>query len=78
MESEIEKVRRELRAFARRHPEVAERCAVINGNLDILASRPDDVTLRQLIAARCNQAATFVPRDLDLTPGARCLGVATA
>jgi hypothetical protein len=27
---------------------------------------------------RCNQAATFVPRDLDLTPGARCLGVATA
>jgi hypothetical protein len=52
MESEIEKVRRELRAFARRHPEVAERCAVINGNLDILASRPDDVALRQLIAAQ--------------------------
>ena len=64
MESEIEKVRRELRAFARRHPEVAERCAVINGNLDILASRPDDVgRVRQLIAAQVEQLEAALRRD---------------
>ena len=63
MESEIEKVRRELRAFAHRHPEVAERCAVINGNLDILASRPDDVALRQLIAAQVEQLEAALRRD---------------
>ena len=63
MESEIEKVRRELRAFARRHPEVAERCAVIKGNLDILASRPDDVALRQLIATQVEQLEAALRRD---------------
>jgi len=40
--TELQKVRRELSGFARRRPELAARCRVIQHNLALLERNPDD------------------------------------
>ena len=45
--------KRDLLRLGRKYGGTIEtQCCVINGNLDLIASRPEDVALRQLVAAQ--------------------------